>query len=94
MPHSDEPAARPSRRDFLLRAIALPAAVGLGSAACSGAPQSLPAPPSPSVAPPPPPPDAADAGARNPNLAAIREFKLAEGLEPAFVFHVSMAREG
>lgn len=93
--HPDQPAvAGSSRRHFLARTLLIPAAVGLGSA-CSGAPQAVQPAPSPGVAPPPPPPpDPAEAGARNPNLAAIREFKLGEGLEPAFVFHVSMLREG
>jgi hypothetical protein len=90
-PVDDVRRARPSRREFLLRALAVPAAAGLASMACSGAPQAVPPAPSPASDPPPPPREfapPAPSDAQNASLVAVRSFQLADGIEPALVFRV------
>jgi hypothetical protein len=79
-----------SRRRFLLAVLALPASAALG--ACSGAPQNVPpAVPAPIAPMPEPvaPPSPRGSALR---LDDLREFRLAEGIEPAVVFRASWGR--
>jgi hypothetical protein len=87
--HSPTPATR-GRRSFLLGALALPAAAALG--ACSGAPQNVPPAAPPPIAPMPAaavPPAQRESALQ---LDELREFRLAEGIEPAVVFRASWGR--
>ncbi len=84
--------ARPggSRRRFLVGVLALPASAALD--ACSGAPQNVPpAAPAP-IAPMPEAAAPAPARGRALQLDDLREFRLAEGIEPAVVFRASWGR--
>jgi hypothetical protein len=97
MPRSAGLPPLPSRRRFLrTAAVAVPAAL----AACSGAPQSVPEVHS-AAAPPVLPSSVAEAAERapppseaprDPGLAGLRAYRLADGIEPAFVFQARPRR--
>jgi hypothetical protein len=97
MPRDERPLApRTTRRGFL-RALALSTAAAGGAAAGCTGPQDVPhgrsplAPEPAATAPPTPPDPPAPSApavplARAPGLAALRELRLADGIEPATVF--------
>jgi hypothetical protein len=91
MPRQHEPGVAPGRRRFLLGALTLPAAAALGG--CSGAPQNVPSAAAPPIAPLPPTAAATPASRGSAlHLEELREFRLAEGIEPAVVFRASWGR--
>jgi hypothetical protein len=96
MPRRAGPAPdSPSRRRFLVTAAAVPAAL-----ACSGAPQNVP-PPRAAAGAAALPRSVAEAAERapaardeprDPGLAGLRSYRLADGIEPAFVFQARPRR--